>query len=80
MNRPPIDTSLNQQKMPREWAAWFTAAWNVLDSVDASGTTANRPTKNLFIGRPYFDTTIGKPIWLKSVRPTVWVTADGIAA
>jgi hypothetical protein len=44
--------------------------------IEASGTTANRPTTNLFIGRPYFDTTLGKPIAIKSLGPTVWV--DGV--
>lgn len=80
MKRPPIDTMFGNGAMPRDWAAWYTTAWNVLDSVENSGITADRPVKDLFIGRPYFDTTLGKPIWLKSVRPTVWVTADGVAA
>lgn len=39
-----------------------------------SGTTANRPT-SVTAGQEYFDTTLGKPVWLKSVG--VWVDATG---
>ncbi len=77
MQKPPIQGYLT---MPREWVQWFNRVWEILTSVDDSGTTAQRPTVGLFVGRPYFDTTLGQPIWLKSVTPTVWVTADGIAA
>jgi hypothetical protein len=41
-----------------------------------SGVTANRPDKVLWIGRRYFDTTLGKPVYLKSINPSVWV--DGV--
>jgi hypothetical protein len=39
-----------------------------------SGTTANRPTIQLQIGQPYFDTTLGIPIWYNG---TVWKNASG---
>jgi hypothetical protein len=42
-----------------------------------ANTTANRPTTNLYIGRRYFDTSLGKPIWLKQTSPAVWVDATG---
>lgn len=41
------------------------------------GTTAQRPTTQLQIGDFYFDTTLGKPIWIKSLGPTVWVDGAG---
>jgi hypothetical protein len=41
-----------------------------------SGTTANRPT-TVYVGMPYFDTTLGKMIWVKQVSPTVWVDGTG---
>ncbi|MEK5360742.1 hypothetical protein ACPOM7_19040 [Peribacillus castrilensis] len=41
-----------------------------------SGTTANRPT-DYIVGESYFDTTLGKPIWCKTVAPVVWVDAMG---
>ncbi len=49
--------------------------------IKASGTTANRPAGSmgfpLWVGYYYFDTTLGKPIWLTSLSPTVWVDATG---
>ena len=39
----------------------------------ASGTTAARPT-GLGVGTPYFDTTIGVPIWWNG---TIWVNSAG---
>lgn len=41
------------------------------------GTTAQRPTSGLYIGYPFFDTTVGKPIWVRSVGPVVWVDGAG---
>lgn len=59
------------------WAIWLNKLWMVAGALDNSGTTANRPTTGLYVGRPYFDTTLGYRIWLESVRPTVWVDATG---
>ena len=58
------------------WDQWFSRVHAIASSVQQSGTTANRPDKMLWIGRRYFDTTLGKPVYLKSIRPSVWV--DGI--
>lgn len=41
-----------------------------------SGTTVNRPS-SVYVGMPYFDTTLGKPISCKSVSPVTWVDATG---
>ena len=62
------------------WKQWFLRAANILRAVSTSGATADRPTQDLFIGQVYFDTTLGLPIWLKSVRPSVWVDATGASA
>jgi hypothetical protein len=40
-----------------------------------NGSTAFRPT-NLKVGDYYFDTQLGKPIWLKAT-PSTWVDANG---
>lgn len=61
----------------RWWMNWFNQAYSILFALQSSGTTANRPTKNLWIGRWYFDTSLSKPIWLKSVNPSVWIDATG---
>lgn len=58
------------------WSQWFARVHRIVSAVQSSGTTANRPTTVLWIGRTYFDTTLGKPVWVKAVQPTVWV--DGV--
>jgi hypothetical protein len=46
------------------------------DFYSDSGTTAQRPTPR-GISQLYFDTTLGKPIWVKQVSPAIWVDATG---
>jgi hypothetical protein len=43
-------------------------------SAPPSGTTANRPTINLFVGQMYFDTDLNYPIWWDG---TDWVDSTG---
>jgi hypothetical protein len=63
------------------WRAWFESVYYWLRPVGSSGTTTNRPVTNsrtpLYIGQTYFDTSLGKPIWVKSLNPTVWCDATG---
>lgn len=59
------------------WTSFFEAVFNLLDAMTKGGTTAQRPTSFLWIGRPYYDTTLGYPVWVKSVGPTVWADATG---
>lgn len=61
----------------RTWAQWLSRVHEIVMSVQQSGTTSERPTKVLWIGRRYFDTTLGKPVYFKSARPDVWVDASG---
>lgn len=80
MKQPPISTPVVDIKtgmIAVQWSMWIANLWSLANSVDGSGITADRPTSGLFAGRAYFDTTLGKPIWLKSVRPTVWVDGAG---
>jgi hypothetical protein len=58
-----------------KWLEFFSAAFFSLQAQESSGTTAKRPLKNLFIGRPYFDTTLNRPIWYTG---TNWIRADGV--
>lgn len=42
------------------------------------GTTAQRPAAP-FVPQPYFDTTLGFPIWCKQVTPSIiWVDGAGV--
>jgi len=65
-----------------EWQAFFDSMQQVAYNGSRSGPTGSRPTndfKGRWIGMPYFDTTLGIPIWLSSVSPDVWVRYDGTA-
>ena len=61
------------------WAAFFSLSAKVLTALTQSGTTANRPTVFLWVGRPYFDTTLGKPIWYDANGTTGWCDSSGTA-
>jgi len=67
-------TSLDRtRRWRRQWAEGSTwTSW--LELTSHSGITTNRPT-TVLVGRQYFDTTLGKPIWLKSAG--IWVDATG---
>ena len=76
-NEPVTDRQGNTS--PR-WAQWLTRINAIGNANIGAGVTADRPTKNLWIGRRYFDTTLGKPVFLKTISvpptPNVWV--DGV--
>ena len=80
MIKPPIESKITLvAAITPAWSAWFQRLWALVSTLDSSGTTANRPTKNLFVGRFYFDTTLGYAVWLKSVNPIVWVDSGGFS-
>ncbi len=70
-----------QGRLITEWQAFLSSVHDWLGPVGQSGTITNRPpdstTNPLYVGQGYFDTTLGKPIWVKSRNPTVWVDATG---
>lgn len=72
--RDPIAVS---SMITTSWTAWIKKLSLYAGSINDSGTTANRPTKDLWIGRPYFDTTLGYIIHIKTVSPVVWVNGAG---
>lgn len=57
------------------WKAFFTDIYNGVFAVQQSGTTSLRPTKLLYVGRMYFDTTLNRPIWYTG---TNWIKSDGV--
>lgn len=65
------------------WLSWFSRLFAVASTVNNSGATAARPVGSaqipLMIGQSYFDTTLGIPVWIASLNPTVWVNATGVA-
>lgn len=45
-----------------------------------TGPTTSRPTSKVdgrWIGMPYYDSTLGKPVFLHSVNPDVWHDGAG---
>jgi len=74
---PDNATLVGDDKMATApWAGVFSRWHTIISSAQQSGTTAQRPTKVLWIGRRYFDTTLGKPVYVKTAAPVVWV--DGV--
>ncbi len=78
MIKPPFGALIADRTggLTRSWTDWFTQLWN--QQTPKHGTTAQRPTSNINIGDFYLDETLGKPIWLESVNPTVWIDATGL--
>ena len=65
------------EKVGYSWLQWFSQVNSVVNAAQQSGITADRPTRFLWLGRRYFDTTLGKPVYVRSVKPTVWVDGAG---
>lgn len=69
------------------WQTYFHSVQQVAFNATRSGPTASRPTSALdgrYVGMPYFDTTLGYLVWLKTATPysssDVWVRYDGVSA
>ena len=73
ISQPPFQSTLVDvnDRVQTPWAQWFSQLQPILQSVVASGPTSGRPTQNLYIGYPYFDTTIDQMVYWNGV---IWVT------
>ena len=58
----------------RPWFPWFRKVTDTCNALRQSGTTAQRPTVGLWIGRPYFDTTLGYEVFYDG---STWVGGSG---
>lgn len=81
INSPPLVEPLFNKsgKIAVAWSNWFMQAFRLLFDIQNSGTTAQRPSTNLYPGKPYFDTSLGalgKPIFVNKTS-TGWVDAQG---
>lgn len=76
---PVTPATIGSAKLTFGWQSWFSDAFNFLQALTSSGTTANRPTKFIWTGRTYYDTTLNKPIWVKNMTGATvnWVDATG---
>lgn len=85
---PVINTLPRELEQQSPWIRnWYMQVYRICFSAQDSGTTAQRPIANsasgaipLWVGRTYFDTDLGIPIWIQSLSPTVWVDATGAPA
>lgn len=77
---PPLQSPITQKgegTMPA-WVAWLQALYFFAKALGGFGATGSRPSVQVYVGMEFFDTSLGKPIWLKVVGPpTVWVDATG---
>ena len=61
-----------------QWRAWMDGLNRTMINVGAGGVSTKRPTANLYRGLVFFDDTLNKPIFVKTVGPpAVWVDATG---
>ena len=75
---PSNDPLTNQDRTAfRTWAQWLSWVHLTIKAARQSGTTAERPTTLLWIGRRYYDETLSKPVYVRAVKPTVWRDAMG---
>lgn len=65
------------RRLTRTARAWTSQITDAVNAVQSSGSTADRPTRGLYQGRYYFDTTLGQPIWWTG---SAWVDALGTPA
>lgn len=71
-NQTPVQDS--NGKITPNWQIYFTEVFRAITAFESSGTTAQRPDKGLFIGRQYFDTSLGYVIHYNG---TNWVNSAG---
>lgn len=79
INQPPLSQPVdtNGGTINTGWVSFFSKVFDILNALTQSGSTQNRPTSLLWVGRVYFDTTLGLPIWYSGPG---WVKADGTPA
>ena len=66
-------------KVTAVWQQWFDRLQILVNNLTNSGVTSGRPTKDLWIGQPYFDTTLNAPVYWNG---STWVTSapSGVSA
>jgi hypothetical protein len=70
----PLQTAVdnNGKTMSTEWRPWFQTVSTAVNSLYQYGTTAQRPTINLYLGQLYFDQTLGTMVMLTNLSPVTW--------
>lgn len=65
LSQPPFQSAINndQNLVTTAWQQWLQRVQIILNGSSQSGPTSNRPTNNLYVGQPFFDTTLNKPVY-----------------
>lgn len=71
---PPGNPGQDNYGSRDAWPAWYTWLTNGVNALIHSGPTAERPVQLLWVGRTYFDTDLGIPVWYDG---TNWIDATG---
>jgi hypothetical protein len=77
INPPPSIPVDDTDGLSLPWRNFFSQAYRLLIAMLASGPTADRPTTFLWVGRQFFDSTLGYAIWWDGAQ---WVDATGAPA
>ena len=79
-DQPITPPDQDQKVITLPWRTWFQYVREVISALTASGTTTERPTTLLWIGRRFYDTSLNKPVYLSSVSGAtrVWRDATGV--
>jgi len=60
------------------WLTWVNGIQQWLGPQGGFGTTGSRPTKGLYVGLAFYDTTLGYPVFVHQVSPTIiWHNGEG---
>jgi hypothetical protein len=71
------------KNIPAPLYSWFQSIQRWLGPIGQTGVTSARPNSGVYVGLSYFDTTLGYPVFAKSVvssanaQVVVWVNASG---
>ena len=62
------------------WQVWFSSIQQWLGPQGQFGSTAKRPTTGIYVGLAYYDQTLGYPVFVHQVTPTIiWHNGAGAA-
>ncbi len=77
LSLPDNSPIAGSERVTNSWLQWFSRVNAFVNAGQQSGATADRPTTGLWIGRMYYDTTLGYPVFVHSVGPPVWHNGAG---
>lgn len=76
---PPTLSPFDQNNNPSSvWVEWVLSLYSYSRKYRGADTTANRPVNALEIGDWYYDLTLGYPIWVHQITPSIiWHNGAG---